>query len=164
MAKRWTTIVKEVISESLSQDHMKVIQTLEKPRHDDEIAEDLDVKATIIRTLLNDLHANNMVEYERTKNKATGWYTYLWNKRDDKVDEYIRSYLAEKLENLESKLEAEEGIIFECKCGKSPFEIAMENEFICPDCDDKYAQSDNTELKEKMQSEINEIREILVRK
>ena len=116
-------VLKEVLSDSLSEEHVTVIEQLSKPQHDEEIAADLDVKATVVRTILNDLHARSLVEYERTKNKKTGWYTYLWKKREDKINEYIQSYLHRKLESLDTQLVSEKNSI-ECNTPSSARSIS----------------------------------------
>ena len=80
-----TDTLHDILIETMSTDHITVIKLLSEPRHDEDIAGELDVKATVVRTLLNDLHAKSLVEYERTKNTKTGWYTYLWKKRNDNI-------------------------------------------------------------------------------
>jgi len=62
-------LLTEILSETMSEGHVTVIETLSKPKHDEDIAAELNLKPTVVRTLLNDLHIKNLVEYERTKNK-----------------------------------------------------------------------------------------------
>jgi len=158
-------LVNNILNMSMSKDHVSIIKSLYKPKHDEDIAEELGIKATIVRTLLNDLHAKSLVEYERTKNKRTGWYTYLWKKRENKIDGYIYNYLHERLEELNNKLESEKDTTFlTCACGKAPLEKAMELNFICPECNDNFNEFDNSKTLNKLTSEIAKINRILKKK
>jgi len=152
------SLLADVISESLSKNHYTVIQKLSKPKHDEDIAAELKIKATVVRTLLNDLHLKSLVEYERSKNKKTGWYTYVWKKREDKIDSYVQSYLHERLEVLGQQLDDEkQGVRFKCNCdgGKRvTLDEAMEADFTCPDCSGMFIESSSKEIVKKLEIEI----------
>ncbi|MFH1788971.1 MAG: hypothetical protein ABH834_06295 [Candidatus Altiarchaeota archaeon] len=164
MGKGRDKVIKDILVESLSKDHVRVIQALEKPRYDEDVAEDLKIKATVVRTILNDLHSASLVEYDRSKNKKTGWYTYMWNRRDDKLDEYIGSYLQEKLVKLTSELEGEKtGIKFACKCSVIPFENAVDAEFMCQECGDQLVEHDNSNAIDSIVSEIAKVESLLAK-
>jgi len=155
-------LVRSILADSLSKDHVSVIDKLDEPRYDEDIAAELDVKATIVRTLLNDLHAAALVEYDRFKNKKTGWYTYLWKKREDKIIEYITSHLEGKLVDLNNRLEREkQSILFGCSCKTLPFEDAMDVEFNCPDCGEVLSEYDNSETIDEIVTEIAELNSLL---
>lgn len=161
-SRAYVNILRDVLSESLSEDHVAVVEKLKKPMYDEDVASELRIKATIVRTLLNDLHAHNLVEYERSKNKKTGWYTYKWKRREDNINDYVRGYLDKKLVDLKKKLEYErQGITFNCSCNRVPFDKALENKFVCPDCSVKYAEFDNSEVVDKIVSEISRINSLL---
>ncbi|MFH1721465.1 MAG: hypothetical protein ABH950_02540 [Candidatus Altiarchaeota archaeon] len=148
-------LIRSLLIESMSEDHIKIMDSLNEPKHDEDIAEELDVKATIIRTLLNDLHAENLVEYERTKNKKTGWYTYKWNRREDKVDEFVQGYLQKKLRNLNQQLDEQEtGIIFSCRCENLSYDEALLKNFICEKCNSPHKEYDSAELVAKITTDI----------
>lgn len=158
-------IIFNILSETLSKEHVTVIGRLSKPKHDEEIAEELDLKATIVRTLLNDLHAKSLVEYERSKNKKTGWYTYIWKVRKDKVNGYIKNYLESRRDKLTSDLDSENrGVTLNCSCGRVPLEIAFESNFICPKCDEKFEESKSKKLINQLRTEIARINSLLEEK
>ncbi len=147
-----------VISESIGKEYVPIIEQLSKPKHDDKIAEELNMKATIVRTLLNDLHAKNLVEYKRTKNKKTGWYTYLWKKRDKEIRRFIKAYLENKLNELNRQLEIEQNdVIFACSCSRVSLDVAMENNFVCPHCNEKFDRLNNKKIIRKLKAEIAKI-------
>jgi len=155
-------LMKNILVESLSDEHVQVIDKLSKPMYDEDIAGELKVKATIIRTLLNDLHSANLVEYERFKNKKTGWYTYLWNRREEKIQEYIKGYLEGKLEGLNDQLNGEkDGVVFSCGCKRVQFEEAADLSFTCDECEDAFTQSDNSEVIDQIVTEIAEVQSLL---
>lgn len=156
------SLLNDILEESMSRDHVTVIEKLSEPKHDEDIAAELNLKATIIRTLLNELHARSLVEYERTKNKKTGWYTYLWKRRDDKIDEFIQSYLNHKLDTLNKQLQAEKyRVTFNCSCSRVDLEEAMETNFICPRCNETFVEFDNGKIIRKLKSEIRKINKLL---
>lgn len=151
-----------LLAESMSPDHVTVIEKLSEPKRDEELAAELNVKETVVRTLLNDLHVKSLVEYERTKNKKTGWYTYLWKKREDKLNAYVQDYLEDKLGNLSKDLEAEKkGSAFKCSCSKTSLEEAIETNFICPECQEPYVEFDNSNNIDEIEAEIARIQEFL---
>ena len=157
-----TDTLHDILIETMSTDHITVIKLLSEPRHDEDIAGELDVKATVVRTLLNDLHAKSLVEYERTKNTKTGWYTYLWKKRNDKIDEYITAYLKDKSKKLKQELEGEIGAItFNCPCSRITFDDAMEVNFMCSKCNEAFAEFDNSGVITEIEDEIAKIDALL---
>jgi len=162
MSNKRDKLTRNILIDSLSEDHVRVIESLSKPRYDEDIAEELKIKATIVRTMLNDLHSASLVDYDRSKNKKTGWYTYVWNRRDDKVDEYIHNYLQAELVKLTSELENEkQGIKFSCRCAILPFENALESDFICNECGDQLLAHDNSEKIDELVGNISTLNSLL---
>lgn len=151
-----------ILSESMSPDHVTIIKKLSEPKRDEEIAAELNVKETVIRTLLNDLHLKSLVEYERTKNKKTGWYTYLWKKREEKITEYIQNYLQNRLDILQADLDVEKnGSAFRCGCSRVSLEEATETNFVCPECNEPYMEFDNSTNVYKIEAEIVRLSNLL---
>ncbi|MCX6695120.1 MAG: hypothetical protein NTU61_02325 [Candidatus Altiarchaeota archaeon] len=161
-APRKNNLVKDILIESLSEDHVKVIDKLNKPKYDEDIADELDVKATVIRTLLNDLHENGLVEYDRSKNKRTGWYTYLWKRRDDKINDYVKGYLSTKINDLTSKLNDEtQNLMFKCACARVPYQLAMDSRFKCSECNNNFVEHNNSEVVDDIVGEITRLNSLL---
>jgi transcription factor E len=146
----------------MSQDHITLIKKLSEPKRDEELASELNVKETVVRTLLNDLHMKSLVEYERTKNKKTGWYTYTWKKRDDKITEYIQMFIQAKIDDLYRDLDAEKnGSLFKCSCSQVNLESAMESNFVCPQCDEPYKEYSNAKDTDEVEAEIARLNKLL---
>lgn len=146
--------VHEIISETLGEDHLEIMKQLSQPKYDEDIAEEIGLKATVVRTLLNDLHAKSLVEYERIKNKSTGWYTYIWKKREDNLENYLKDYLAKRLKELNKKLEKEKNGVFKCSCSIVSLEEALEKNFFCSTCGEKFVKYDNSKVVKELKSEI----------
>jgi len=157
-------LIRDILSKLMSDDHVMILDKLDEPKKDEELAYELNMKETVVRTLLNDLHGEGLVEYERSKNKKTGWYTYIWKKREDKIREYVINYLQSELNRLYRRLEAEEnGSIFSCECSRVTFEMALEMNFICPECNKPFMQYKNDEIVSKLKERISEIEKTLER-
>jgi transcription factor E len=155
-------VLRNVLRETLSTEHVAVVDELSEPQYDEDVAENLGIKATIVRTILNDLHENGLVEYHRTKNKKTGWYTYKWVRREDKIGDHIRNHLQTKLDDLNKTLEKENnGVTFSCKCGRVPYESAMESGFICNSCGQPYVEYNNSEVIDEIVQDITKINSML---
>lgn len=141
---------------------LDVLDKLNGWRYDNDIADELDVKVVTVRRLLNELHEYDLVKYKRAKNKETGWYTYLWKKRDDKSSEYVKKCLNLHLLKLRSALEYEENNIwFNCSCSRTTLDGAMENNFKCPFCGENYVESGASDEIEKIESDIRAIKAIM---
>jgi len=155
-------IVRDVLSESLSESHVNVLERLNEPKYDDDVANELKVKATVVRTILNDLHQSSLVEYQRTKNKKTGWYTYLWVRREDKIVEYVQQYLKTQLIDLNTRLDDEtRNVTFQCGCMRVPYGTAMESNFVCPSCSKPFVECDNSEVIDEIVSEVSRLNSLL---
>jgi len=155
-------VLRRVLGESLSDQHIAVIDQLTEPQYDEDVAESLGIKATIIRTLLNDLHENSLVEYHRTKNKKTGWYTYKWVRREDRIKKHIQDHLSQKISMLQEQLEQENnGLSFKCNCGIVDYHNAMENMFICQSCGSAYKRYEDGKAVDGIVQQITEINSIL---
>jgi len=163
--KRALREYKFILLESMSDKHIKVLKKLSKPMYDYDISTPMGVKTTVVRKLLNELHGYSLVEYERIKDKKTGWYTYIWRRRDDKIVEYTKNSLGRNLRLLEDRLQEEQNnMMFSCKCkngGENKHTTlgqAMEYEFVCPVCDTPLKEFDNSAFISKLESDVSEVR------
>ena len=157
-----TGVLRDILIESLSDGHVEVLDRLSTPKYDEDVALELEIKATIVRTILNDLHENGLVEYQRTKNKKTGWYTYLWVRRDERVSQYSRKYLDNRLESLNSQLSDEtRNVTFKCECMRVPYETAIDANFRCPSCSGNFSECDNSNVVDDIVGEVSRLNSLL---
>jgi len=104
---------------------------------DEEMAKKMGLKVTDVRTILNRLHYRGIANYNKKRNKKTGWYSYTWNIDRKRILELIVEKQLEEIESLEQRKESGEVYsFFSCKklCHEFPFEIAAEYQFKCPEC------------------------------
>ena len=101
----------------------------------------------IIRKLLYILYNNNLVSFNRKKDKEKGWYIYYWTIQPENVFfNYVRMK-RDEVERLKLELESEkQELFFVCpgKCVRLNFDNAMDFEFHCPECG-KLLLQDNSE-------------------
>ncbi|MBN1160312.1 MAG: hypothetical protein JXA43_03760 [Candidatus Diapherotrites archaeon] len=141
-------------------DLLELMITEKKGAIDEVYAEKLSLKITEIRTILNRLHYRGLVEYQKTRDEKSGWYTYTWGIKKVEIANLLKKKLQEELEKYQEKLQANESyMMFSCSndCHKVPFEIAAEYEFRCPDCTEEMKSLDEAEEAEKIRDIIDEI-------
>jgi transcription initiation factor TFIIE subunit alpha len=128
---------------------------------DEELAAELGVKITEIRTALNRLHYRGIACYQKSRNNKTGWYSYTWTVKTNRIAELVMERQAEEIQKITRRMETEKNYIyFGCKggCITVPFEVATEYQFKCPECG-KNLQEENTQKKVKqLNQRIEDIR------
>lgn len=139
----------------------KLISLCNGPVTDEEIFNTLedDTKLTKIRSVLNKLHYKGIATYERTRDKNSGWYTYTWNIKPERIVELITQIHNESIEDFEKRLENEQNYVyFQCpnNCERMPFEIASEYNFKCPECNSDMQTTDNTQLIKDLENTIED--------
>jgi len=157
--QKMNELVKEILSKSLGEDYILLIEELKDFVYDEDVAKKIGIKTTIIRKWLNELHTNSLVEYARTKNKKTGWYVYLWRIRENKILEYAINILNKEIEKVRNEIEEESNFDFRCSCTKYNFSEAMELNFECPKCKTKIEKSNFLEEPEDKKKIISDIEE-----
>ncbi|MFH0969874.1 MAG: hypothetical protein V1776_00205 [Candidatus Diapherotrites archaeon] len=119
------------------------------------------LKITEIRSILNRLHYRGIACYNKTKNKNSGWYTYTWEIKQRRIVELILEQQAEMLQKLEQRARFENSHeMFVCKkeCEETPFEIAAQYEFRCPECGELMNPVDGKKKQKEMQKNITTLR------
>ncbi len=126
---------------------------------DEDIEERLKhLKITEIRSILNRLHYRGIACYNKTKNKNSGWYTYTWEIKEKRIAELILEQQSEQLQRLEQKARFDSSHeFFACqkKCEETPFEIAAQLEFRCPECGEMMNPMDGKKRVKEVQEQIN---------
>lgn len=149
---------------------VKVCEAKKRPVTDEEIGKKLPLKVTEIRTILNRLHYRGIACYQKTKNQKTGWYSYTWEVKNQRIAEILIETHAEDINKLEKGIEFEGSHVF-FSSGKEmqgyPFEIAAEYNFKDPETGKALVVVDNKkrmkELRKKidlLKTEMEELRKI----
>ncbi len=131
---------------------------------DEELAEKTGINLNSVRHTLYTLYEKRLAEYRRIKNNETGWLTYLWQLRIDRIYDVIAEDLAQVLEKLEARERfEEENDFYICKSCSDiyTFNRAMDSEFQCPTCDSPLEHFDNEILLNALKERIQAIRESL---
>ncbi|QEE14577.2 transcription factor [Promethearchaeum syntrophicum] len=106
---------------------------------DERIAELSGVKLNIVRKILYILNENKLTEFQRVRDKRSGWYIYYWTETFGNLPNLLserKDAVAEKLD-IRMKFEAE-NFFFICNngcAGRFIFIDAMDLNFNCPNCD-----------------------------
>ncbi|HHQ44829.1 MAG TPA: hypothetical protein ENN13_01670 [Candidatus Altiarchaeales archaeon] len=134
-------VIDNVIEESMSPQHLKVMKALVEPKKDLDLAQELGLEDTRVRIILNDLHERKLVCYTKTKNKNTGWVTHYWMKREDQLENYTKGYIAGKIKNINHFLSKDSNdMSFRCECKTVDYGKAIEEGFSCIECGKPYME------------------------
>jgi transcription initiation factor TFIIE subunit alpha len=136
----------------------------------------LDIK--VVRKMLYLLYNNNLVGFNRKKDKEKGWYIYYWTIIPDNVRFIYFKRKREQLVRLKERLESEEKeLFFICpkECVRLNFDQGMDFEFHCPECGELLTQDESNvknisvinsrikKLEEEIENEKRIVRRALVK-
>lgn len=164
------TVTKEFLKDIAGDFALDVVTVCQKKRKsitDEIIGNELGLKITEIRAVLNRLHYRGIACYNKTRNPKTGWYSYTWNIKTNRIAELVLEKYAEELQKLERKKQFEKNYaLFSCpkNCSNTPFEVAVEYQFKCPECGEPMealdSQKNNRETNKKIKLLAKESAEI----
>jgi transcription initiation factor TFIIE subunit alpha len=131
---------------------------------DEDLAASTGINLNSVRHTLYTLYERRLAEYHRIKNNETGWLTYLWQLRTDRIFDAIREDMETVLDKLSRRERyEEENDFFICKeCHLIfTFPQAMGMDFKCPDCDKALGHFDNEILLKSLKERIDAIKKSL---
>ncbi|MCK8519793.1 transcription factor [Methanoculleus sp. 7T] len=131
---------------------------------DEELAEKTEINLNTVRHTLYTLYEKRLAEYRRLKNTETGWLTYLWHLRLDRLHEVIEEDIRDVLEHLDARLNYEEkNDFYICKnCGVIyTFTDAANWNFECPNCEEMLEHFDNELIATALRRRVDKIKESL---
>ncbi|RLG59039.1 MAG: transcription factor E [Candidatus Hydrothermarchaeota archaeon] len=153
---------KKFLLEIIGDEGIEVVRALmDREATDEEIADETGIKLNVVRRVLYKLYDYRLASYVRTKDKEIGWYIYTWKLDLSKIKDIILERKRKVLEELMRKLDYEtEHVFFKCKHDniRLPFDIASENQFRCPSCNQPLEFLDNTPTIQKLQKEIERLK------
>lgn len=161
-------LVKDFLKNIAGEDSIMLVKhCLNKKKNisDEYLAKKMKLKVTEIRAILNRLHYRGIVYYKKSKNQKTGWYSYIWDIKLERIAELVLEEETEKIEKLEKTKEFEKNYVF-FGCRKQhdllPFEIAAEYEFKCPACGNAMDAIDNEKHQKDVQNRIDELKKEII--
>lgn len=129
-----------------------------------DVSEGIGFAVSQIRSILYELKAKNLIDYDRRKDKEKGWYLYYWKVLPNNFEKVYISEKKEKLEQFKERLETEERSVFYlCPnfCKRLSFEDALENNFTCPICGALMNEENKSRKVEMLKRNIEEHENIL---
>lgn len=124
-----------------------------------DISESIGFTVSQIRSILYDLKAKNLIDFDRRKDKEKGWYLYYWKVLPQNFEKVYMAEKKNKLEQFKERLDNEETSIFYiCPqfCKRLSFEDALENNFTCPVCGSLMNEENKTRKIEILKRNIKE--------
>lgn len=138
------------ITKNISKRVLDVLNLLEEPMSDEEIAQTLDLKINAVRRILNIAQEYGITNYYVTKN-TNGWLSFAWYINANKLP-YFLDYISSNNE-VKSVINDDCNDYFICKScyGKDKvvftFDAAFENNFKCNVCSTEFIRMDREEAK-----------------
>jgi len=152
-------VMDNLIRDIVGEDAVPLVNLIKKKSNVSEfkIAEKLNLGINQVRNILYRLHAHNLIDFIRKKDKKKGWYIYYWTFDSDRANELIVENIKKKIENLKNLIKVlERENFFICMNDNVTFtfENAMEHNFSCPECGEVLKQKDNKKNIEKNRNQI----------
>jgi len=114
-----------------------------------DIAEETDIKLTIVRKILYNLYDAGIATYTRTNDPENSGDIYNWKFEQDRLYNIITKKYEKITEELEKSIEYEqENMFFVCQTNlhRYKFEQASEYNFKCPKCGNSLEYQDNSAI------------------
>jgi transcription initiation factor TFIIE subunit alpha len=114
----------------------------------------------VVRKMLYLLYNDNLVSFNRKKDKQKGWYIYYWTLVPDSIKFSYFKNRRNLLFRLRTRLEEEERELFFVSPDRRTrmnFDEAMEYDFRCPDTGDLLDQDDNRNIIKNLKKKIIQV-------
>jgi transcription initiation factor TFIIE subunit alpha len=155
-------LVKDVIGELVGEKGIEVSNCIcNEAMAEEDIAKKFKEEVKHTRNTLYELQKHNLVQFQRKRNDANGWYTYFWSLNKKRVHELHQKINEAKIEKLEYMLTVEEkSNFFSCRneCIKVDFDGVFNLNFCCPECGLHLEQYDNKKRVKQIKDKIKDIK------
>lgn len=132
---------------------------------DELISDELNMKLNQVRKALYKLHDLELATFRRIRDKETGWFIFYWKLHPEKIINLVSSKQKNVLHKIQTRLQFEEGnMFFSCGtsgCHRVTFQTAMEQDFICLDCEQRLESYDNSKIIFVLQKKVEQLKNIL---
>lgn len=151
----------DIVNEIVGDEAVQVIEFLYSNAGASEfdISEGVGFTVSQIRSILYDLKAKNLIDYDRKKDKEKGWYLYYWRVLPQNFETVYINEKKNKLQQFKERLAKEEANIFYiCPqyCKRLSFDEALEHNFTCPVCGSLMNEENKTRKIEMLKRNIEE--------
>lgn len=134
--------VRQMLINLAGENTLHVIGEFDSQLSDEEIAKRTKLRTSDVRVVLNKLHSCGLVSYSRSRDKNSGWYSYVWKMNNERAQEIIQNLMHDSGQEYGIPVKedaAAEGAEVYC-CGNCPdhkeisFEEASGLLFRCSHC------------------------------
>jgi len=158
-SKKQIKLLKIVIEDLINKQSVEIIDLLagKKDVNEFAIAKNLGLTINQVRNILYKLSDFGLVSFNRKKDKRKGWYIYFWTLNSYQALDLLEDNLKKKLEVLENNLKnRRDGRYYVCNTCSIEVneESALLNEFICPECEEVYVLSDDSQVIDDLEKKI----------
>tara|TARA_Y100000034_G_C6844619_1_gene382484 strand:+ start:103 stop:939 length:837 start_codon:yes stop_codon:yes gene_type:complete len=160
--KRKIKLLKIVIEDLINKQSVEIIDLLAGKKNVNEFSIAKNLKLTInqTRNILYKLSDFGLVSFIRKKDKRKGWYIYFWTLNTHQalslLDESLNKRLDLLREQLKNRTEGRHYLCTTCTIEVTE-ETALLNDFVCPECEEVYELSDDSEVREELEKKISKI-------
>lgn len=77
--------IRNWLIKSVGEHSIHVIQEFSQEMSDEEIARRAEIRSSDVRVVLNKLHSYGLASYSRSRDKNSGWYSYVWKLNCEKA-------------------------------------------------------------------------------
>ena len=129
-----------------------------------DISENVGFTVSQVRSILYNLKAKNLIDYDRKKDKEKGWYLYYWRVLPQNFETVYINEKKTKLQQFKERLETEENSIYYiCPnfCKRLSFEDALAGNFTCEVCGSLMNEENKTRKIEMLKRNIQEHEELI---
>lgn len=161
-------IIEDVLTEVAGPEVMPLMKCIKNKKNVSEniIATALKKELNPTRNLLYRLYKENLVTYNRKKDKKKGWYIYYWTFNNKRL-KFLSGYLKKnRIMRLKERLEREKnGNFYICKnkCVRLDFEQATDFLYKCPECGNLLETENNAMKIIEIQKEISVLEKELMK-
>jgi transcription initiation factor TFIIE subunit alpha len=124
-----------------------------------DVSENIGFTVSQVRSILYELKAKNLIDYDRKKDKEKGWYLYYWKVIPQNFETVYMNEKKTKLAQFKERLETEEtSIYYICPnfCKRLSFDDSLEHNFTCPVCGSLMNEENKSRKIEMLKRNIKE--------
>jgi transcription initiation factor TFIIE subunit alpha len=126
--------VRKWLVQAIGEHSIRIIREFDHELSDEDIAKKADLRASDARVVLNRLHAHGLASYSRSRDKNSGWYSYIWHLDEKHANQLAQGMIGE--EELAPAARESGQELYYCEVdGRKviyTFEQAVECNFKCP--------------------------------
>ncbi len=129
--------VRQMLINLAGEHTLHVISDFDTQMSDEEIAKKTKLRTSDVRVVLNKLHSCGLVSYSRSRDKNSGWYSYVWKMNNERARGIIERMKGNGGAQAPMAPEGDGGENYGCpNCadGCVPFDKASEAMFRCGQC------------------------------